>query len=250
MKKIIHLSDLHIGYQNCALQFNTLVDSIIFTKTPASDYVVVVTGDLVDDANVQSSYSQAKHYLDKLKQAGFTVLVVPGNHDYGTGMWASKEYVSVFKETFFNDVTVSYPKLDIIEDIAFIGLDSMAEELDWPDNLFAEGELGQSQLQRLKDLLNQPHVKECVKKVVYLHHHPFDPQPFHQLKDSENLKQIIEGRIDALLFGHNHAGKVWNGIWHIPRCYDAGTATGKENGCICWRVIDLARDPRLDYSLA
>ena len=54
--------------------------------------------------------------------------------------------------------------------------------------------------------------------------------------------------VDALLYGHNHAAKVRNGAWDIPRCYDAGTATGKGDGVIRHRVIDLSRDPRWDYN--
>lgn len=40
--------------------------------------------------------------------------------------------------------------MDIIENIAFMGLDSMAEELNWTDRLFAQGELGNKQLKRLE----------------------------------------------------------------------------------------------------
>jgi hypothetical protein len=84
-----------------------------------------------------------------------------------------------------------------------------------------------------------------------MHHHPFEPRPFHGLRDSDKLKPIIEGKVDGLLFGHNHDGHVSNGKWSIPRCYDAGSSSHKALGNpekkSPYRVMDLDRDPRLDY---
>ena len=247
MKKIIHLSDLHVGYQVCGAKFARIVTNIIFTKEPAVNYVVVVTGDLVETALQEQNYAEVKASLDRLTNAGFTVLVAPGNHDYGTGWLGSPAYVTAFKQTFFGTTTVEYPKLDIIEGVAFIGLDSMAEEVNWYDMLFAQGELGRAQLKRLTALLKREDVSQCEKRVVYLHHHPFSPQPLHELKDSERLRQAIQNKVDVLLFGHNHEGKTWNGKWGIPRCYDGGSSTHKQGAPGPHRVIDLSRDPRLDY---
>lgn len=50
-----------------------------------------------------------------------------------------------FKQNFHGTKDVTYPVKTIIDDIAFIGLDSMAEELHWYDRLWAEGELGKDQ---------------------------------------------------------------------------------------------------------
>lgn len=249
MKKIIHFSDLHIGYGDSGARFQEITDNVIFVKEPATEYVILMTGDLVEKATDPSSYQEVKLYIDKLTAAGFTVLVVPGNHDYGTGGVGSKKYVRLFKETFFGDPHIEYPKLDIIDDVAFIGLDSMAEELHWYDRLFAEGELGSAQLRRLYGLLTDATVTSCAYRLVYLHHHPFDPLPFHQLKDSDALGEIFrrQGNVDALLYGHNHMGKKRNGKWGIRRCYDGGTTTRKQDKISAHRVIDLSRDARMDY---
>jgi 3',5'-cyclic AMP phosphodiesterase CpdA len=248
MKKIIHLSDTHVGYKVCGHMLDRIVADIIHDKEPARDYVVVATGDLVDDATCEGNYAEAKGYFDCLTSAGFDVLVVPGNHDYGTGALASRQYVKKFKKAFYGKASVTYPKLDIIDGVAFIGLDSMAEEVNWYDRLFAEGELGKAQLTRLKNMLKRTKVKACDKRVVYLHHHPFDAHPFHQLKDSVQLRQTLKGtKVDALLYGHNHAAKTRNGKWDISRCYDGGTATHKNGDAGCHRVIDLSKDPRWDY---
>jgi 3',5'-cyclic AMP phosphodiesterase CpdA len=255
MKKIIHLSDLHIGYPDLEERFQIIIKNIIFTKQPASNYVIVITGDLVERAT-SANYEEAKMYLEKLRKEGYTVLTVPGNHDYSNILFAESKNVERFKENFFEDPKQTYPKLDIIgntgEKIAFMGLDSMAEELHWYDSMWANGELGagkDEQLGRLDKMLKHEDVKSCKYKVVYLHHHPFDPlYAKHRLKDAEEFCNLLsKHKLDALLFGHNHHGRKWNGFLGIPRCYDGGSSTRKHNVTCEHRVIDLSRNARCDY---
>ncbi|HUW93708.1 MAG TPA: metallophosphoesterase [Bacteroidales bacterium] len=252
MKKIIHLSDLHDGHEECGVHFRTIIDNINFLKQPAVNYIVVITGDLCDNANKTEQVEEAFNAIETLKEYGYRVLVIPGNHDYGTGSLGDERFVSLFSKRYYGYEEVSYPRLDIIDEMAFIGLDSTAEELHWRDRILSEGELGKSQLKRLDKILKDPKVVSR-KKIVYLHHHPFDFRLGMQLKDSKALRKVIEKRIDMLLFGHYHlhpgsAGKIFHGVWGIPRCYNAGTSTHKngENGL--QRVIDLSSDdPRIDY---
>jgi predicted phosphohydrolase len=190
--------------------------------------------------------------LELLRKCGYRVLVIPGNHDYGNGAMGKKKFVGIFKERYYGSHDISYPKLDIIGRTAFIGLDSTAEELHWHDRFFSEGELGKDQLKRLKKILKDEKVVNR-KKVVYLHHHPFDFKRGMQLKDNEALREVISNKIDALLFGHYHrdpesAGKTYNGTWGIPRCYNGGSSTHKNGHVGFHRVIDLSRsDPGKDY---
>jgi 3',5'-cyclic AMP phosphodiesterase CpdA len=234
MKKIIHMSDLHVGYKDNAKRFYEVIERIkLKGGNFAGEYVIVITGDLVDNANFGEGYDDVKVGLKSLKVAGFKhILLVPGNHDYGTGNRGDKKFVKLFQQAFYEDGQ-EFPRKDIIEDVAFIGLDSMAEELHWHDEIWAEGEVGRQQLGALKVLLEDDAVTSCKKRVIYLHHHPFDFRPLHQLKDSSKLKEVLIGAIkggvsiDAIFYGHNHEGKEHNGKWGIPRCYDAGTATLK-----------------------
>jgi hypothetical protein len=153
--------------------------------------------------------------------------VIPGNHDYGSGSKGNKRYVSLFKQAFYHDSSITYPKLDMIDEVAFIGLDSMEAPFEWLDVWGADGELGEKQLAALDELLSCDELQNK-KKVVYLHHHPFDWRGrLHMLKDYQPFKQVIEGRIDCLLFGHNHDGKQYPHKWGIPHCYDGSSSTGK-----------------------
>lgn len=226
MKKIIHLSDLHVGFSHCANSLKRIVDRIQAKYSPGS-HVILVTGDVVDNANKKGSYESARSQLKRLEERDFLVLVVPGNHDYGSGGKGKKKYVKGFKKAFFDNERITYPKLDIDGDIAFIGLDSMADTFDGLDRFGADGELGNRQLKRLAKLLGGRKLKNK-KKVVYLHHHPFDARGrHHMLKDYRQLKRVIEGKIDCLLFGHNHDGNQYPGAWGIKHCYDGSSSTGK-----------------------
>ncbi len=267
MKKIIHLSDLHFGTnKRIAEALNTIINNLCDLKAEASQYIIVVTGDLVNNAN-KKKHEIIKLYFDDLKALGFTVFPVPGNHDYGNGIRGRRKFVKIFKTIFFGDDALHYPKVDIVYDtefpndcseaIAFIAMDSMAEELGLLDHLWAEGELGDMQLQRLDAILSRVDVMKCGKRVLYMHHHPFDPTFLHQLKDSEKLKEVITAHIqsgvliDALLYGHNHEGQSHPGMWGIPRCYDGSSATGKlkhKLQPILQRVIDLKQEPNKDVS--
>lgn len=249
MKKIIHLSDIHVGYRSMLERFQEIARNLAATMQPASDYVVVITGDLVEKPEDDTRQYQAIYdVIAGVRDVGFTVLMVPGNHDYNDGLVLAEKYVPRFKETFYADPSVTYPKVDLIEGVAFLGLDTMAEELHWYDRLFADGELGDAQLQRLDSLLADSMVAACEHRVVYMHHHPFDPLPLSQLKDSEKLHGILDKHrnVDVLLFGHKHFGRVRNGGWGIPRCYDGGTATGKRPGVVRHRVIDFTLSPDQD----
>ncbi len=195
----------------------------------------------MDHANDVDANAPVLDGIDRLRAAGFEVLVIPGNHDYGTGDIGNKKFVPRFKEAFYGDAGAGYPKLDVIDDVSFIGLDSTAEELHWYDRLFSQGELGEAQLERLRNVLADPAVAASRHRVVYLHHHPFDATPLHELKDSAALGEALRdcGNVDALLYGHNHRGYVRNGTWDIRRCYDAGSATRKAGRTGYHRVIDL-----------
>ena len=270
MKRMIHMSDPHVGLVNgedFGERFRVMLKALIAEKgDKADEYVIVITGDLVDDAaNDPAGHEEVKSGLEGLRNAGFGhVLVCPGNHDYGTGSHGDRKLVKRFKAIFYGD-RAPYPRNQIIDDVAFIGLDSMAEELHWYDENFAQGELGKEQLGRLNDMLRSDEVVSCAARVVYLHHHPFDWMPAHELKDSRGFMRLLSEiiadgiSVDALLYGHNHLGGRHNGRG-IPRCYDAGSVTRKgRSRLISWlpwfqvrdatRVIDLEKDPASDYEL-
>jgi calcineurin-like phosphoesterase family protein len=174
--------------------------------------------------------------------------VVPGNHDYGKGIRQKQDYVPLFKEVFYGDSALHYPKKDLIDGMAFLGLDSMEEEVK-NDSLWADGCLGEEQLEKLNDLLSaDQEVVQADKRVVYLHHRPFMYfGPGHYLKDRKALKEVLMGKnVDLLLFGHKHFHRAFHGTWGLPRAYDGGTSTRKGGLYAPHRIIDLSQGPEHD----
>ena len=92
MKKIIHLSDLHVGFADMEKHFHILIRNIIFKKQPAENYVIIITGDLIEMAKIEF-FALAKKGIDTLRQQGFTVLAVPGNHDYSNLLYGEKKNI-------------------------------------------------------------------------------------------------------------------------------------------------------------
>jgi 3',5'-cyclic AMP phosphodiesterase CpdA len=274
MKKIIHISDLHVGYEkekNHEVIFSTyknfeeIIEKIIDKCTPPSDFIILITGDLVDNAkegNGKLLKTIKTDFLDVLEDAGFNnILIVPGNHDYGTGNSANVDCMRIFKETIYGDKDKSFPDVRVIDGIAFIGLDSMQGELKKNEGIWADGEVGKEQIIALDEFLSGkrpltgPKVSDCKYTVIYLHHHPIDrgsyfKKKFHGLDDADDLKNVLAPyKIDALLFGHNHDGRPWYESWGIPRVYDAGSTTGKRNSPGPIRIIDLSKKISPDSDL-
>ena len=254
--KIIHLSDLHIGYPGCEDRFRVIVDNIISFCENTHDYIIIITGDIVDKGKRKNQLVAAKAQIETLENAGFTVLIVPGNHDYGSGIFPRKKFGKQFNNFFYGVTDIDYPILGhpsnpgLINDIAFIGIDSMEAEVEERDYMFgAEGRIGSQQLEELDELLKSDIVMNCKKRVVYLHHHPFKHRTSHGLHDVTEFHRLLtaNGNIDCLLFGHNHDGFKWNESWGIQRCYDAGTATSKKEKPGRHRIIDLSKEVVLDF---
>ncbi len=164
------------------------------------------------------------------------------------GNFYDPNYKEIFREVMWNDRKFDFPKIDIVDNIAFIGIDTM-EGIDTENILpFAKGIIGDQQLKKLDILLSFDDVVKTKYKVLYMHHSPFLRNQFLQLKDSKRLKSIIQkhSNIDAMLFGNSHHFSRYDGIWDIGRSYDAGSSTADNVGI---RIIKLDKEPEYDYVL-
>ena len=75
MARIAHLSDIHFGAHDP--QIVAATEDWLRERRPD---LVIISGDLTQRAKVEQ-FRQAADYLDRLRGAGFPILVVPGNHD-------------------------------------------------------------------------------------------------------------------------------------------------------------------------
>ncbi|HEY4028804.1 MAG TPA: metallophosphoesterase [Caulobacteraceae bacterium] len=239
---IIHLSDphctasshtlgqisdgiLHRDFQNSGAKLDRLATYITANRQTLGADTIVISGDLTDSGD-EEDYSDPHNgvlqFIARMRNAGFTVFAVPGNHDYCkegnqflTGQINEGEQAR--RDRFIRLVTPQYasaPKYPHVEDIKrtdgtlgahLILLDSMQEELDGnTGNNRAQGTLGQTQLDALATKLGQLQAGRAqgVKVICALHHSPFYDSGDLALSDASRFKSIITGQVDCLIYGH------------------------------------------------
>ncbi len=265
LPKIIHISDTHVGskkcidmvhknfHKSCEKNFSEIVDNLILwsKKNDPQKYIVVITGDMVDFSK-KSYINQTLQLINKLKYLDATkqqkrfldVLVVPGNHDYLIPRY--KGYLNknlICTDTIYNFRKYyygssykdkSFPKIDIINNILFIGMDSM--EALYPKNgdcRYATQEkvkIGKKQLCCLQNVLSKSNRKYNKYKevVIYLHHEP------------RQILKTIKGYKDrnfTILYGHGHGWKTIQNSEYLLN--NAATSTGIKNFMDEIMIIDL-----------
>lgn len=252
--KIIHLSDIHIGKSSNDERFESIVKWILQKKTTHRSKIAVITGDIVDDGALWQ-YKEAKRQIDILRNGGFSVLCVPGNHDYGTnGIIENNECIGYFRKYISGDV--DYPHCEIINGHAFILLDSMLEEMQETELWGAQGKLGKNQLRNLDKLLNDLEDESSETKVIIaMHHHPFYYRYFLKLRDDELFKKVITreesgtSRANCVMFGHKHVAKRFNDEsdskekkYGIDIIFASGSSTERHSsGKMFIPAVDLAK---------
>lgn len=261
--KIIHISDIHGGRTDSEMtNFEGIINKIV-TDYSEEKPIIIITGDIVDDGEVEQ-YAEAQRILDKLNNAQFRVLLIPGNHDYGqNGNHAKEENYHRFKSTFskfFKNNDVHFPYEDEFGGHVFIGLNSMMDvfkdgivaapedgifsgnttnDYDKREVFFASGKLGEDQISNTLKILKKYEDRSEQKVILYLHHHPFDikggfiHRHVHSLVDGEDFLKKISGRVDLLLFGHEHihidfSETHWSTDYNISKILCSGKSTGGE----------------------
>lgn len=237
IKKIIHISDLHIGKTNdYELQkFAQIVTSIRDKyKNEADSTIILITGDLVNDGS-SCQYHAITSELQKLRQDNFKVWPIPGNHDYGKmGIFPRKSS----KMQFYNNIVrnfnfgnfkfMKYPQEFSPDDnIVFFGLNSMNVKIRWVQA--ARGCLGIRQILRLYFKLKAAKKRNPnIITIIFLHHHPIKLLGFEEmwmrLVGGWLLMRAIKGKVDVLLFGHDH--------WHFDY-------TSKTKMALKWGVKNI-----------
>ena len=245
--RILQISDLHIGRSVTEENnFKIIVNHIIRKgqgEWQSNKPVIMITGDIVNDGDV-GQYETAKGYLDQLHAKGFNLRLIPGNHDYGKkGNLALEEGFIRFKGHFsqYHDNGMDYPYPDNIDGHCLIGLNSMQSEYGL-DGILADGGVGEDQVEKTADLINEYRETSNGKVIVYLHHHPFlypDELPLrrvgeavgHWLKDGKEFMSTIKDlNIDVLLFGHEHrhlkfTNTILNDRYNIPYIISSGKSS-------------------------
>lgn len=227
--KIIHISDLQYKASERKDRIDKFIKKIInhYSETNIKP-LIIYTGDLVEDA-LKREMTAHRTQLQEFVDAGFEMLICPGNHDQkknGFNIRINDANLAIFSDIFSDllpqgkhfyseddNNLLSWPLVHQYGSYFFIGLDSNE---GMHDNHSACGKIKRKQRFALNKSLND--IKKADSNAiitVYLHHEPFKytistgipgrwDYQFMKLKKREKLLRILKGRVNVLLFGHNH----------------------------------------------
>lgn len=206
-QRFLHLSDPHY---HAIANNDALFIRNSYIREHYPEHKIVMPGDITDDGT-KEQYAIAKDNLYPFKDR---IYLCPGNHDYSImGEFYQKEAAERFeefakefgKDGFINKIPVVYAP----ENVLIIFLNSNTETESPFD--FACGRIGPTQLELLKNILDDPQYKDFVK-MLFDHHHPWmHSDPTMKLLDADDLLRIIYGKVDLFGFGHRHVHQRWEG---------------------------------------
>jgi len=165
---------------------------------------IAVTGDLVN-LSLEAEYKRARALLERLGPPR-NVTFVPGNHDIyvrGTEQWPAKYWGDYMRG---DDGLEHFPFLRRRGDVALIALSTALPT----GPLLATGKLGQRQISRFAELLDQT---RGLFRVVLIHHPPQSPprRYLRRLIDATDFRAVLAAKgAELLLHGHDHRrALVW-----------------------------------------
>jgi len=188
---------------------------------------IAVTGDLVN-LSLPAEYARARGWLETLGASG-DVTVIPGNHDIyvrGTEAAPAAAWGDFMRG---DDGGGGFPFLRRRGKVALIALSTALPTAP----LLATGRLGETQLARFAELLDQT---RGAFRIVLIHHPPVTSMRHYlrRLTDAAALLAVLEAKgCELLLHGHEHTSSlIWlDGADHrIPAVGVASASTPAPHG--------------------
>lgn len=166
--KIVAVSDIHLGYGTDKTMLKGYVERINALQPD----LILIGGDLIDNSVVPLRAERMEEELSQLK-APLGIYMVPGNHEYISGIEESIDFIRQTPITLLRDTAVTLPN-----GIQLVGRDDRHN----------------SRRQSLEELTAN---LAPSRPVILLDH-----QPYH-------LKQTEDAGVDLQFSGHTHHGQIW-----------------------------------------
>ena len=250
MKKIIFLSDLHIGLDEKQVLYAKKIFNKIAELHPGAP--VIIAGDLAD-SGTREQFVDALWLLKKLSTTN-PVLTVPGNHDYAWkgNVWQKDAWEHWLK---YLGSPLGWPQEGVLwmtgkyepegvyglgvwkdGDCVYFGIDSGDPE---DRQLAARGYISKELAGALLKSLQKYKGKT---RIVILHHHPFTENIFTGLYGSSGLMKALKGNCELLLFGHKHEYGIWWDKRGLPLTISSHKSTSFFSGnCLMITVIEIEK---------
>jgi len=217
--RLVHLSDLHFGAHD-----DSLVGAVEQSIADLQPDLVVVSGDFTQRARTEQ-FKEACHFLSRVREAGFEVLGVPGNHDVPL-YDVLRRFLSPLTRyrRYIDDTLCPFHELP---GVAVLGLNT-ARSLT-----FKDGRISEEQVAFIRESFARTPQESF--RVLVTHH------PLFALKIGDEVQRAIgrqelaldavqEAGVDMLLAGHNHHASSQDAGDLVTRAggalvVQAGTAT-------------------------
>lgn len=166
--RIVAVSDIHLGYGTDKQMLQQYVKRINAQEPD----LILIGGDLIDNSVVPLHHEQMEEELSELK-APLGIYMVPGNHEYISGIDASTEFIRKTPILLLRDSVITLPNR-----IQLIGRDDRHN----------------SRRQSLAELTAK---LDPDKPMILLDHQPYE------------LEKTEAAGIDLQFSGHTHRGQIW-----------------------------------------
>lgn len=177
--RVAAVSDIHLGYGTDKAMLQQYVQRI----NALNPDVILIGGDLIDSSIVPLEAERMDEELARLK-APYGVYMVPGNHEYITGMEASVDFIRKTPIVLLRDSVVTLPN-----GFHLVGRDDRHNP-------------ARKSLEEL--VLNLP----ADEPVILLDHQPYE------------LAETARAGIDLQFSGHTHHGQIWPLNWLTDRLFE------------------------------
>lgn len=190
MRRIVHLSDFHFGWNETALA--KVLCSTIENLKPD---LTVLSGDFVEHAT-RSEFEEARKFV---REVPSPKIMVPGNHDLPFYNYYRRvtEGLSLYREFITDDLMPFYSD----DEIAVMGVDTARV---WP---IRGGSINLGQVTDVEKRLC--HLSPPITRILVTHH-PFDlPEGYSSrflVKRGAKALTRLACCLDVLLAGHMHIG--------------------------------------------
>jgi 3',5'-cyclic AMP phosphodiesterase CpdA len=244
---IAHIADLHLSGEHRRFNLRRARRLLEEISRRRVDHVVV-TGDIAADADrkdldIARGLFRNNGLLDPLKLS-----VVVGNHDVFGGVHTAEDILTfprrcrqtdynekveefrgyfheAFERTLYGTKAKPFPYAKVLGGVVLFGVNSVAHYSGVGNPVGSNGEVGDAQFRRLRQLLQAPQLR-TKKKIVLIHHH------FHKLPvPGEGTLHSVWGAIERRtmklhgkkrlfeLFRESHVDLVLHGHVHVNEEY-------------------------------
>lgn len=193
---------------------------------------ILISGDLTCMAS-EKEFQQAKKLILFLKELGFTVYVLPGNHDvYTKKTCQNKTFFEVFKDVV--DFKGNFPFNLKTHSVAGYELDAttylvLLDATTFNRRIAANGNFTPEIERNFKDLLKEI---PATASIIVAAHFPYESYkaPKAHLIHGNRLEVLLKNdpRIKLYLHGHRHIPEIKNCKTHLS-C-DSGSISHKKEG--------------------